>query len=382
MNEAAETPRRVLLVVGEASGDLHGAHLVRAMREKDPALEISAVAGEGLKREGVNVVFDVARIAGMGFSELAGNLTNLWRAYSLLKRILREERPDLLILIDFPDFNMRLARVAKNLNVPVLYYITPQVWAWRKRRIAKIARSVDRVAVVFPFEAPLYERAGVRADFVGHPLLDVAHVTRSREETLRRLGLDPSRRTIALLPGSRRREVEFHLTPMLEAASILGREMPLQFVLVRASTVDRALLKASLSRAGAGVSLSDGDTYNVVHASDLVWTASGTATLETALMLKPMIIVYRLARLTYALARLLVRVDSIGMANIIAGEKVVPELIQGEMTAERIVAESKTILNDARLRERMIAKLTEVRDKLGSQGAAGRVADIALAMMH
>ena len=382
MNEAAETPRRVLLVVGEASGDLHGAHLVRAMREKDPALEISAVAGEGLKREGVNVVFDVARIAGMGFSELAGNLTNLWRAYSLLKRILREERPDLLILIDFPDFNMRLARVAKNLNVPVLYYITPQVWAWRKRRIAKIARSVDRVAVVFPFEAPLYERAGVRADFVGHPLLDVAHVTRSREETLRRLGLDPSRRTIALLPGSRRREVEFHLTPMLEAASILGREMPLQFVLVRASTVDRALLKASLSRAGAGVSLSDGDTYNVVHASDLVWTASGTATLETALMLKPMIIVYRLARLTYALARLLVRVDSIGMANIIAEEKVVPELIQGEMTAERIVAESKTILNDARLRERMIAKLTEVRDKLGSQGAAGRVADIALAMMH
>jgi lipid-A-disaccharide synthase len=382
MNEAAGAPRRVLLVVGEASGDLHGAHLVRAMREKDPALEISAVAGEGLKREGVNVVFDVARIAGMGFSELAGNLTNLWRAYSLLKRILREERPGLLILIDFPDFNMRLARVAKDLNVPVLYYITPQVWAWRKRRIAKIARSVDRVAVVFPFEAPLYERAGVRADFVGHPLLDVAHVTRSREETLRRLGLDPSRRTITLLPGSRRREVEFHLTPMLEAAAILGREMPLQFVLVRASTVDRALLQASLSRAGAGVSLSDGDTYNVVHASDLVWTASGTATLETALMLKPMIIVYRLARLTYALARLLVRVNFIGMPNIIAGEKVVPELIQGEMAAERIVAESKTILNDARLRERMIAKLTEVRDKLGSPGAAERVADIALAMMH
>jgi lipid-A-disaccharide synthase len=377
-----EGGKRILLVVGEASGDLHGAHLVRALREREPALEISAVAGEALKREGVRVVFDVARIAGMGFSELAGNLTNLWRAYLRLKRVLREERPSLLILIDFPEFNMRLARVAKDLKIPVLYYITPQVWAWRKRRIAKIARFVDRVAVVFPFEAPLYERAGVRADFVGHPLLDIAHVTRSREETLRRLGLDPSRRTITLLPGSRRREVEFHLTPMLEAAAILGREMPLQFVLVRASTVDRALLQASLSRAGAGVSLSDGDTYNVVHASDLVWTASGTATLETALMLKPMIIVYRLARLTYALARLLVRVNFIGMPNIIAGEKVVPELIQGEMTAERIVAESKTILNDAGLRERMIAKLTEVRDKLGSPGAAGRVADIALAMMH
>jgi lipid-A-disaccharide synthase len=284
-------------------------------------------------------------------------------------------------LIDFPDFNMRLARVAKDLKIPVLYYITPQVWAWRKRRIAKIARSVDRVAVVFPFEAPLYERAGVNAEFVGHPLLDVAHATRSREETLERLGLDPSRRTIALLPGSRRREVEYHLPRMLEAAAILGRELPLQFVLVRASTVDPAVLQARLARAGARVSLSDGDTYNVVHASELVWTASGTATLETALMLRPMIIVYRLARMTYALARLLVRVDHIGMANIIAGEKVVPELIQSDMTAERIVAESRTILTDAKLGARMIAKLTEVRAKLGSPGAAGRVADIALAMM-
>jgi lipid-A-disaccharide synthase len=377
-----EGGKRILLVVGEASGDLHGAHLVRALREREPALEISAVAGEALKREGVRVVFDVARIAGMGFSELAGNLTNLWRAYLRLKRVLREERPSLLILIDFPEFNMRLARVAKDLKIPVLYYITPQVWAWRKRRIAKIARFVDRVAVVFPFEAPLYERAGVRADFVGHPLLDIAHVTRSREETLRRLGLDPSRRTIALLPGSRRREVEFHLAPMLEAAAALGREMPLQFVLVRASTVEPAALEESLARAGVRVSLSDGDTYNVVNSSDLVWTASGTATLETALMMRPMIIVYRLARLTYALARLLVRVDHIGMANIIAGEKIVPELIQHEMTAERIVAESKTILNDDRLRERMIAKLTEVRAKLGAPGAAGRVADIALGMMH
>lgn len=381
MNEAAGAPRRVLLVVGEASGDLHGSHLVRALREKDPALKISAVAGEGLKREGVEVVFDVARIAGMGLSELAGNVANLWRAYSRLKRILREERPGLLLLIDFPDFNMRLARVAKNLNIPVLYYITPQVWAWRKRRIAKIARSVDRVAVVFPFEAALYERAGVKAEFVGHPLLDVVHVTRSREETLRRLGLDPSRRTIALLPGSRRREVEYHLPRMLEAAAILGREMALQFVLVRASTVEPAALEESLARAGVRVSLSDGDTYNIVNSSDLVWTASGTATLETALMMRPMIIVYRLARLTYALARLLVRVDHIGMANIIAGEKVVPELIQSEMTAERIVAESRTILTDAKLRARMTAKLTEVRAKLGSPGAAGRVADIALAMM-
>jgi lipid-A-disaccharide synthase len=374
--------KRVLLVVGEASGDLHGSHLVRALRERDSTLDISAVGGEALKREGAKIIFDVARIAGMGLTELAGNLTSLWRAYSRVKKNLREQRPSLLILIDFPDFNLRVARVAKRLGVPVLYYISPQVWAWRKRRIAEIARLADRVAVVFPFEAPLYEQAGVKVEFVGHPLLDVARASRSREETLARLGLDPSKQTIALLPGSRRREVAYHLPVMIEAAEILSREMALQFILVRASTVGRDSLERSLSGSSVGVSLSDGDAYNVLHACDLAWTASGTATLETALMLRPMVIVYRLARITYALARRLVRVDSIGMANIIAGEKVVPELIQNEVTAERIAAESRAILGDRELRERMISKLSEVRAKLGSPGAVGRTADIALAMMN
>jgi lipid-A-disaccharide synthase len=374
--------KRVLVVVGEASGDLHGAHLVRALYERDSSLKISAVGGEALKRAGASIVFDVNRIAGMGLTELAGNLTSLWRAYSLVKKILREQRPGLLILIDFPDFNLRLARVAKALGVPVLYYISPQVWAWRKQRIAKIARSVDRVAVVFPFEAPLYQQAGVKVDFVGHPLLDVAHASRSREETLTRLGLDPSKQTIALLPGSRRREVDYHLPVMLGAAAILSRERALQFILVRASTVGRDALQRSLSGAPVNVSLSDGDAYNVLHACDLAWTASGTATLETALMLCPMIIVYRLARITYALARRLVRVEAIGMANIIAGEKVVPELIQSDLTAERIAAESRAILGDRELRERMILKLSQVRTKLGSPGAAGRTAEIALSMLN
>ena len=369
-------------MAGEASGDLHGAHLVRALRERDSTLDISAVGGEALKREGVRIVFDAARIAAMGLTELAGNLTSIWQAYSRVKKILRKQRPSLLILIDFPDFNMRLARVAKGLGVPVLYYISPQVWAWRKQRIAKIARSADRVAVVFPFEAPLYEKAGVKVEFVGHPLLDVARATRPREETLARLGLDPSKRTIALLPGSRRLEVAYHLPVMLEAAELLSRETPLQFILIRASTVKRESLEQALSRASAGVSLSDGDAYNVLHASDLAWTASGTATLETALMRCPMIIVYRLARTTYALARLLVRVDFIGMVNIIAGEKVVPELIQSDMTAERIASESRKILGGREVRDRMIAKLSEVRARLGSPGAAERTADIALAMMQ
>ncbi|TAK08223.1 lipid-A-disaccharide synthase [bacterium] len=370
-----------MLVVGEASGDLHGAHLVKSLYRRDPTLEVFGVAGQGLKREGIRVLYDVDRLTGMGFAELAGNLKTLWQAYKLLQRVLREEKPDLLILIDFPEFNMRLARLARALQIPVLYYISPQVWAWRQHRVRKIARCVDRMAVVFPFEVPLYQKAGVQVSFVGHPLLDVVRPTEPREKTLLQYGLKPTKPTIALLPGSRRREVAYHLPPMLEAANRLSREMELQFVLVRASTVERRLFEEILGQSAAWVPIAEENTYNVLHACDLAWTASGTATLETALMLRPMIIIYRLAWLTYVLARMLVRVRHIGMVNIVAGETVVPELIQRDVTAERIMAESRAILKDPERRTRMVEKLAEVREKLGAPGASDRVADIALSMM-
>jgi lipid-A-disaccharide synthase len=369
-----------MIVVGEASGDLHGARLVRLLYQRDPTLEFFGVGGEGLKREGLKVIFDVARLTGMGLAELAGNLRTLWQAYRLLRGTLWKERPNLLILIDFPEFNLRLARLAKRLNVPVLYYISPQVWAWRRRRIKEVSQVVDRMAVVFPFEVPLYQRAGVPVDFVGHPLLDVVGSTESRETTLIQYGLDPSKRTIALLPGSRRREIAYHLPAMLNAAR-LSQEMNMQFILVRASTVERRDLEKVLAGLSVKIPIAEENTYNILHACDLVWTASGTATLEAALMLRPMIIVYRLAWLTYFLARLLVRVNHIGMVNIIAGETVVPELVQGEMTAERILGESRVILEDSELRQRIVSKLAKVREKLGTPGAAGRVAEIALSMM-
>ena len=370
-----------MIVVGEASGDLHGAHLVKALYRRDPTLEIFGVAGDGLKREGIKVIFDVDRLTGMGFAELAGNLKTIWQAYRLLRKALREERPNLLILVDFPEFNLRLARLAKKSGIPVLYYISPQVWAWRKRRTQKIARWVDRMAVVFPFEVPLYQNEGVAVSFVGHPLLDLAYSSEPREWTLTQYGLDPSRQTIAILPGSRSREVAYHLPPMLEAADRLERQLKMQFILVRATTVERGILDGILEKAAVKVPIAEGNTYNVLHACDLVWAASGTATLETALMLRPMVIVYRLSWLTYALARLLVRVSHIGMVNIIAGESVVPELIQSDVTADKIVAESRAILQDPELRKRIVRKLSQVREKLGSPGASERVAEIAFSMI-
>lgn len=380
-NESVKRPKRVMIVVGEASGDLHGAHLVKALYRRDPTLEIFGVAGDGLKREGIKVIFDVDRLTGMGFAELAGNLKTIWQAYRLLRKALREERPDLLILVDFPEFNLRLARLAKKSGIPVLYYISPQVWAWRKRRTQKIARWVDRMAVVFPFEVPLYQNEGVAVSFVGHPLLDLAHSSEPRERTLTQYGLDPSRQTIAILPGSRRREIAYHLPPMLEAADRLERQLKMQFILVRATTVERGILDGILEKAAVKVPIAEGNTYNVLHACDLVWAASGTATLETALMLRPMVIVYRLSWLTYALARLLVRVSHIGMVNIVAGESVVPELIQSDVTADKIVAESRAILQDPELRKRIVRKLSQVREKLGSPGASERVAEIAFSMI-
>jgi lipid-A-disaccharide synthase len=375
------TEKEVMLVVGEASGDVHGAHLVQALLKREPDLRIYGVAGELLEQTRFEVLFTVAKLTGMGLVELVGNATDLWRAYRLLRRTLRERKPSLLILIDFPEFNLRLAKLAKGLRIPVLYYVSPQIWAWRQSRVGQISRWVDRMAVVFPFEVPFYEEHGVKVTFVGHPLLEAVRVTRDRGVVLEKLGLDPAKTTVAMLPGSRRKEVSAHLPVMLKAAARLGSERDIQFICIRASTVDQQGLDSMLRESVLKVPVVETDRYNAMNAADLVWTASGTATLETALLLKPMIIVYHLSRLTYLLARMLVRVDHIGMVNLIAGERIVPELVQDDFTPERIVEESRFVLDDQIGRQRIIEKLAKLRERLGSPGAAGRVADMAFAMM-
>jgi lipid-A-disaccharide synthase len=371
---------RVLLVAGEASGDLHGADLLRALRGRCAGVAVYGIGGERLRAEGMETLVDAAEVSAVGVTEVSGRLRTLLRAYRLLARRLRDAPPDLCILIDFPDFNLPIARLAKRAGVPVLYYIAPQVWAWRRGRVRKIARRVDRLAVVFPFEPGLYAGRVPGVEFVGHPLLDRVRATRSREETLRRHGLDPARRTIVLLPGSRPTEIEYLLPPLLAAVRRLGPAH--QYPLALAHTLSLDDVRARVRASGLDVPIVVDDTYDLVAAADLALVTSGTATLECALLETPMVIVYRLGRLTYLVGRLLVRgVRWVGMPNIVAGREVVPELLQGAATPQAIAAAARAILDDPARRARMVDDLREVRRRLGRGGAAGRAAAIVCEML-
>lgn len=375
--------RRILLVAGEDSGDAHGADVVSALRDRAAQLEVFGVGGQALRAAGMRTLVDSATIAGMGLFEASDKVGNLIRAYRHLSALLRSQPPDLLVLIDFPEFNLRIAKIAKQAGVPVFYYISPQVWAWRRRRVYTIAKRVDQLAVVFPFEPDFYATHGCSVEFVGHPLVDRVRASRPRQDTLRRYGLDPDRPTIALLPGSRAQELRYLLTPLLGTATQLGTAC--QAVLALAPSLDRAAVETRLARDGVGpsrVRVVQGDTYNLVHAADLAVVASGTATLETALLERPMVIVYRMAPLTYALARLFVDVPFIGMPNLIAGRRVVPELIQGAVTPDRIVHEVRRLLDSRQAYSVAQRGLREVRRRLGDGGAAERTAGLILEMLE
>jgi len=371
---------RILLVAGESSGDLHGADLVLALKAQQPQIEVFGVGGPALRGVGMQILVDTATIAGMGLFEAADKVRAILRTYRKLTALLRTDPPDLLVLIDFPEFNLRLAKIAKRVGVRVFYYISPQVWAWRKRRVYTIAKRVDLLAAVFPFEPDFYAAHGCSVEFVGHPLVDRVRPTRSRTDTLQRYQLDPNRKTIVLLPGSRTQEVRYLLPPLLQAATALGDTY--QFVLAVASTLDQQTLRAEVEAHSTSMQVIQGDTYNLLHAADLAIVASGTATLETALLERPMVIVYRMAPLTYALARLFVRVPYIGMPNLIAGRCVVPELIQGQVTAPNIAAAARQLLTNTHTYSVAQEGLREVRKRLGEPGAAKRAAGLIAQMLE
>jgi len=368
-----------MIVAGEASGDLHGAELVREIIARDPNCEIFGIAGERMRSAGVHAIYRTDEIAGMGLTELAATIRHTLSALSKLRAILKRDRPDLLILIDFPDFNMQLAKTAKRAGVPVLYYIAPQVWAWRRGRIRKLIDRTDRIAVVLPFEAELYRDAGQRVAFVGHPLLDVI-APRPRAETLSRHGFAPEARLLAILPGSRRKEVRHLLGPMVAAARILARERAVIPCLALAQTLTVADLQREGGVSLEGIRIIENDTYSIVAASEAALVASGTATLETALLGCPMVIAYKVSSLTWTAARLLVRgVNFAGMPNILAGREIVPELIQSQVTVANLIRAAERVLDEP-IHGQTVAALSELRTRLGTPGAAARVAQMALEM--
>jgi len=371
-----------MIVAGEASGDLHGGNLVRAMRAIDPALSFYGMGGKGMKEAGVDLWADAADMAVVGLTEVVGKLGVILRVLGRLKASLRRDRPDLVILIDYPDFNLPLARAAAKAGIKVLYYISPQVWAWRRGRIRTIRKSVSRMAVILPFEEAFYREAGVDVTFVGHPLLDQIGRKYTRAEAIERFGLQAGVTTIGLLPGSRHSEVTRLLPTMLGAARILAqRHGPLQFVLPLAGTLEREFVTGFLGSGHLSVRIITDEFSDAVSLCDAAMVASGTATLETALLETPLVVIYKVSASSYVIGRRFIRVDHISLANIIAGKRVVPELIQDEANPERIAAAVGDLIDHPEMAQAMRAELAQIRGKLGEPGAARRTAGIAIGML-
>lgn len=331
-----------------------------------------------MREAGVTTLADSSEMGVVGLIEVISHFPVIYRAFSTLKRIIRTDPPSLLILIDYPDFNMHLAKVAKKAGVRVLYYISPQIWAWRVGRVKKIAKLVDRMAVVFPFEVPFYEKGGVPVTFVGHPLVDIVHPAMTRAEAQASFGLDPARRTVGLFPGSRKGEIRNLSTTILEAAALLKKHFPdLQFILPLASSLTNEDIAPFLKSSSLDIRVIEEKVYDVMQVCDAIITVSGTVTLEAALMGVPMVIIYRVSPLTYAVGKRLIKVDHIGICNIVAGERVVRELLQDDAEPAWIAAEIARIMTDNDYAQQMRTKLAGIRAKLGSSGASERAASLA-----
>ncbi|MBF0495843.1 MAG: lipid-A-disaccharide synthase [Deltaproteobacteria bacterium] len=377
--------KRILIVAGEASGDLHGANLVKSIRTKcREDLSFEGIGGTQLASVGVRLVAQTHNLAVMGFQEIFPKAASLYKIFKrMIRRMDSTPRPDLLILIDFPDFNLALARAAKARGIKVFYYISPQVWAWRRGRVRTIARLVDHLAVILPFEPAFYSRAGVPATFVGHPLLDALGEPPEKSTVTTALGLDPSRPLVALLPGSRRGEVSLILPAMLEAAAIMAKRQPeLQFVLPVAPTLNSQSIQDMVQKMpSVQMLVTTMQAFQVTAVSNVALVASGTATLETALAGCPLVVTYRVTKLNYLIGRSVIKVDFISLVNLVAGHKVVEELIQEQATPDRLAAEALSLLHDPVKRRRMLDGLAEVRAALGQSGASNRAADLVLSLL-
>ncbi|MFH1479471.1 MAG: lipid-A-disaccharide synthase [Candidatus Omnitrophota bacterium] len=369
--------KKILMVAGEASGDLQASYLIRSIRSINPHTEIFGVGGKLMKEAGCEVIYDIVELAVVGFIEVLKHFKTFKRILEELLILLEIRKPDLVILVDYPGFNLRFAKYVKEKNIPVIYYISPQVWAWGKKRVYEIKKCVDKMIVIFGFEEELYKEAGVKVSFVGHPFLDIVRPSWKKEETLKHLHLNHHSKKIALLPGSRKQEVEKHLPSMLKACEKIKKDLPdAEFILSRRKELSHVLYNNIIKDSAIKPHALDNRPYEIMDIADLVIVSSGSATLETAIMEKPMIILYKTSILTWFLAKNLINIPNIGLVNIVAGKKIVPELIQFNANAENISKEALAILNDYKLREDIRKELYIVKSKLGEKGAIERAAHL------
>lgn len=374
---------KVMIVAGEASGDLHGAFLVREMLAINPSIHFFGIGGNKMKEEGVKLLAHAADIAVVGVSEVFSKIGTFIKINSQVRKSMDKLKPQLVILIDFPDFNLNIvARAAKKRNLKIFYYISPQVWAWRKRRVNQIKRLVDKMAVILPFEVDFYAAHGLAVDYVGHPLLDTVKTSFKPAQARRHFGLSEKQTTIGLLPGSRTSEINRLLPEILLAAKILSQKIPdVQYILPLADTLEESFVSGMIGLSGLNVKIIPGQPYDVLACCDAAIVTSGTATLETGLMGVPMVIIYKVSPFSELIGRMIIKPQQIGLVNIIAGRKIVAELIQQEATAERIAAETMAILLNENKRQEIIRELGAIRAKLGDPGAAMRAAQIACDML-
>lgn len=364
-----------MLIAGEPSGDIHGANLMCNLKKLDNSLNFIGAGGKRMRKAGLRGITNMESLAIMGFEEVFGKLEDLKKTFYCLAEMVRKEKPDCLILIDYPGFNLRMAKVAKEENISVLYYISPQIWAWGRDRIKKVKKYVDKMFVVLPFEQKFYKKYKVKAEFVGHPLVDMVKPALSKDDAFSHFNFNPGETLIGVLPGSRWEEVRLSLPVMADACRIISREIAdAQFGVLVSENIDVTKMKSLLGEKNQSFRLIKEKKYDFMNLCDLLLVNSGTATLETAILGKPMIIIYRLSFFSWLLGKMLIRIPHFGLVNIVAGRKIVPEFLQFGASPYKIAKETLSILADQSKIRTMQDNLSGVKKKLGERGASGRAA--------
>ena len=369
---------KILISAGEASGDIHAAAVTAALKKIDSAIEVFGMGGDALRAAGGEVLFDIKDHGVMGFVEVIKKLPDLFKLRSDFARVMDERKPDCLVVVDYPGFNMKLAKVAHDKGIPLVSYIAPSAWAWNKGRAKNVAKIVDKVACIFPFEYDVYEEAGAPVEFVGHPLLDIVHPTMERAEAEAWAGKEAGHPLVLLMPGSRLMEIEKMLPTLLEGAKLLKKQLPeVQIAMPRAGTIPLELLQSKLTASGLEIKITEGHNYDLFSVADLALATSGTVTLEAALCGLPSVIVYRTSALNAFIARRVINIPNIGLPNIVAGRQILPELLQEDFTPANVANTAVELLAPER-RPQLEANLAYMKARLGEPGAVNRVAQLIL----